>query len=62
MTIPDLPQRRSTRLQGHDYASNGAYFVTICTYQRLSLFGEIRGEKMRLDMFDSLVKSLCRSN
>ncbi len=56
MTIPDLPQRRSTRLQGHDYASNGAYFVTICTYQRLSLFGEIRGEKMRLDMFGRIVR------
>jgi REP element-mobilizing transposase RayT len=30
--------RRSTRLPGHDYASPGAYFVTVCTRGRLLHF------------------------
>ena len=33
--------RRSIRLKGHDYTQPGAYFVTICTYQRQTLLGEI---------------------
>lgn len=37
----ELPNRKSIRLKGYDYSSNGAYFVTICTQNRLNLFGEI---------------------
>jgi len=37
----DLPARRSTRLLGFDYASNAAYVITICTYERRPLFGGI---------------------
>jgi len=32
---------QSARLQGYDYGSNGMYFVTICTQNRLHCFGEI---------------------
>jgi REP element-mobilizing transposase RayT len=39
--MPDYPIRRSTRLPGYDYASPGAYFVTVCTHERTCLFGEI---------------------
>ncbi len=31
----------SARLQGYDYAQNGAYFITICTKNRIHCFGEI---------------------
>jgi REP element-mobilizing transposase RayT len=31
----------STRLRGYDYSRNGAYFITICTKNRICLFGEI---------------------
>lgn len=34
------PRRNSLRLRGYDYASAGAYFVTICTHQREHLFEE----------------------
>lgn len=34
-------QRRSPRLQGYDYASAGVYFVTICTHERVHLFGQV---------------------
>ena len=43
---PSLPTRRSVRLQGYDYRQSGAYFVTICAYQKLCLFGQIREGKM----------------
>ena len=36
-----LPKRKQIRLTQFDYASDGAYFVTICTYQRQQLFGQI---------------------
>jgi putative transposase len=39
--MADLPQRRSIRMRGHDYASEGAYFVTICTHDRRYLFGRV---------------------
>ncbi len=34
------------RLDGFDYADHSAYFVTICTQDRLPLFGSIRDEMM----------------
>ena len=36
-----LPNRQSIRLKGWDYASSGAYFVTICTKDRIMLFGSV---------------------
>ncbi len=33
------------RLAGYDYGSNGAYFITICTKNRVNYFGEIMVEK-----------------
>jgi REP element-mobilizing transposase RayT len=32
----------TARLQTHDYSSNGAYFITICTSGRQHFFGEIK--------------------
>lgn len=33
--------RRSIRLKDYDYTQNGAYFVTICTHERLCMFGQV---------------------
>ncbi len=41
--------RRSIRLPGYDYSSEGAYFVTICTKNREELFGKIEDGQMRLN-------------
>jgi REP element-mobilizing transposase RayT len=38
---PDIHHRRSIRLKEYDYSGTGAYFVTLCTWQRECLFGEI---------------------
>lgn len=44
MTTDTLPSRRTIRLQGYDYSSSGMYFVTICTQDRICLFGEVIGK------------------
>ena len=41
--------RRSLRLPDYDYSQEGAYFVTICTYNRRPLFGEILAGEMHLN-------------
>lgn len=46
--------RRSIRLKGYDYSQAGAYFVTLVTYQRDCLFGEIRDGKMALNDLGSI--------
>jgi hypothetical protein len=38
---PDKHHRQSIRLKDYDYTSAGAYFITLCTYQKQHLFGEI---------------------
>jgi putative transposase len=45
---PDIHHRRSIRLRGYDYSSVGAYFVTICTQDRLCLLGQIANSQMIL--------------
>jgi putative transposase len=39
-------RRHSIRLKAHDYASPAAYFLTLCTEQRISLFGEVAEHRM----------------
>ena len=43
------PNRHSSRLQNYDYSAPGWYFVTICTQNRICLFGEIVNQKMVLN-------------
>ncbi|MND50407.1 Transposase IS200 like protein [compost metagenome] len=38
----------STRLQNWDYRRNAAYFITICTQNRIHYFGEIISQQMQL--------------
>ena len=46
---PNIHHRRSIRLRGYDYASEGMYFVTICTQNRECLFGKIENNAMVLN-------------
>ena len=39
----NLPKRKPTRLKGYDYSTPGAYFVTICTYNKRYLSSNIVG-------------------
>ena len=51
-----LPKRKSPRLKQHDYASNGAYFVTICTNERQMLFGHICDSQMLLSSYGRIAE------
>jgi len=53
---PQKHHRRSIRLKGYDYTQPGAYFVTICTYQRDEIFGEIINGEMRLSALGKIVR------
>ncbi|MEM9951748.1 MAG: transposase [Chloroflexota bacterium] len=50
------PQRKSPRLKGYDYTSDGAYFVTICTQERYLLFGNVVNSEMRHDSLGALAR------
>ena len=43
---PEIHHRRSIRLKGYNYTQAGAYFVTICSYQRMHVFGEVINGEM----------------
>ena len=51
---PPSHERRSIRLLHFDYSQTGAYFVTICTRDRMCLFGDIMDGEMRLNDFGRL--------
>lgn len=53
---PDIHHRHSIRLREYDYRDAGAYFLTICTFQRECLFGEVIGGEMRLNGFGEIVR------
>ena len=48
---PPSYERRSIRLLHFDYSRTGAYFVTICTRDRMCLFGDIVDGEMLLNDF-----------
>jgi putative transposase len=41
--------RHSIRLKEYDYTQPGAYFITICAYQRMHIFGEVVNGEMVLN-------------
>ena len=53
---PKPIRRRSIRLGGYDYASPGAYFITLVAHQRLCLFGTIRDGEMELSTLGRIVE------
>ena len=44
----------TSRLKGWDYSNPGRYFITICTYNKDHLFGEIKGGIMELSDFGQI--------
>lgn len=53
---PDIHHRRSIRLKEYDYTQAGAYFITIVTYQREPLFGEIMNGVMNLNPLGEIAR------
>ena len=52
---PRIHHRQSIRLQGFDYSSAGAYFVTIVAHGRECLFGEVVDGNVKLNRFGEIV-------
>ncbi len=53
---PQKHHRRSIRLKGYDYSSEGAYYVTIVAQGRECLFGEIIDGEMYLNRYGEIVQ------
>ena len=62
----ELPNRKPTRLPNYDYSNQNYYFITICTHNKLKLFGEIDCEMVKtisyvsavnLNLYGEIVKS-----
>lgn len=52
---PEIHHRRSVRLKEHDYSQAGAYFVTVCAWNRECLFSEIKNGEMLLNECGKIV-------
>lgn len=50
--------RRSLRLPNYDYASDGAYFVTICIEGRRCLLGNIHDGRMHLNHIGEMMQAV----
>ena len=46
----EQPRRKNLRLQGYDYSQHGAYFITICTQGKRSLFGPVGADSISARM------------
>lgn len=50
MFDPEIHHRRSIRLKNFDYSKEGAYYISLCTYNKEYLFGEIKNKEMILNV------------
>ena len=53
---PDIHRRASIRMRDFDYASTGAYFVTISAHNKECLFGAVDGEAMAVNELGAIVR------
>jgi REP element-mobilizing transposase RayT len=58
---PDIHGRHSIRLEDYDYSRSGAYFVTVCIFERQCLLGEVVDGEMRLSEAGLLVETIWHS-
>ena len=53
---PIFHTRKSTRLKGFDYSQAGGYFVTVVTFRRENLFGEVVDGEMQVNALGRIVQ------
>jgi REP element-mobilizing transposase RayT len=51
-----LIQRKNLRLHDYDYGQNGCYFVTICSFNRAKIFGDIQDNAVLLTPLGNIVQ------
>jgi len=57
---PERHHRHSIRLKGHDYSQAGAYAVTLVSYGRETLFGEVVDGQMALNAVGEVIAATWR--
>ncbi len=62
----DLPSRHTIRLSGYNYSSPNWYYITICTHERLCIFGNLVGARrgspiMQLNQYGHIAQDLWES-
>jgi putative transposase len=57
---PKAHHRQSIRLRSYDYSQPGWYFITICTYERRMIFGDIVDGQMILNGTGKIVEKYWR--
>ena len=55
--MTEYTKRKSIRLHGFDYSQAGAYFVTICSYEKKCIFGNIVDNQTTLSKTGVFVES-----
>jgi putative transposase len=53
---PDKHHRRSVRLKEYDYSQAGAYFITICAYNRECILGDVVDRGVSLSAVGKIAK------
>lgn len=51
-----IKRRRSIRLKGYDYSRAGLYFITICTWNQIKLFGKIENDRMCVSIYGEVAE------
>jgi REP element-mobilizing transposase RayT len=51
-----MQERKNIRLKAYDYSQSGGYFLTMCAFKKLSLFGEIVDGRMELNECGRIVQ------
>ena len=53
---PIFHHRRSIRLKGYDYSSQGVYFITFCVQNRANLLGHIDNGELYLNDAGNMIE------
>jgi putative transposase len=54
--VAEKHHRRSVRLKEYDYSQPGAYFVTVCSWNRECVFGNIANGEMELNEYGRMIE------
>lgn len=57
----EQPTRKIIRLQNYDYGESGAYFITLCTYNKEKLFGDIWADSISAHMIARVFENTINS-
>jgi putative transposase len=52
----DIHRRRSIRLKDYDYSQTGAYFVTVCSWNKGCVFGDIVDGALQMNECGQIVQ------